>query len=89
MTITQENFIESLLTKKYAPSDSLVQAFKSGMELSTKDASKLINCLLNCKNKEQSTNSLDRLVKLTKEVLYKTIKNKRSKKKRKIIRRVK
>ena len=49
MTNKQFDFIEGLLKKKeYDYNNQLVSAFKSGYDLSTKDASNLIDYLLGC-----------------------------------------
>lgn len=54
MTNKQFGFIEVLLKKKeYDYNNQLVSAFKSGYDLSTKDASRLIEYLLSCENHKE------------------------------------
>jgi len=53
LTNKQFSFIEILLKKKdYDYSNQLVAAFRSGYDLSTKDASSLIEYLLSCVDKK-------------------------------------
>jgi len=53
LTNKQFGFIEILLKKKdYDYSHRLVAAFRSGYDLSTKDASNLIEYLLSCTDKK-------------------------------------
>lgn len=54
MTNKQFGFIEVLLKKKeYDYNNQLVSAFKSGYDLSKKDASNLIGYLLGCENRKE------------------------------------
>lgn len=53
MTNKQFTFIEGLLKKKeYDLTNSLIQAFNSGYDLSSKDASTIIDYLLKCEDKK-------------------------------------
>ncbi|EUJ33117.1 hypothetical protein MFLO_04220 [Listeria floridensis FSL S10-1187] len=79
MTEKQEQFIDSLMKKKeYEPNDTLIQAHRSGMDLSKSDASRLIDYLLACDDVKKDERPLGTLIDMTKSALYRTIKKQKS-----------
>lgn len=74
MTEKQASFIKSLLSGREYDYTPIISAFKSGFELSSKDASSIIEYLLSCPKKE--TDNYHSL----KLRIYRVVDNKKSKK---------
>ena len=74
MTEKQESFIKSLLSSREYQPTTIISAFNSGFDLSSKDASSLIEYLLSCPKKEADKYAI------LKSKMYRTVNNKKSKK---------
>lgn len=74
MTEKQAGYIKSLLASREYQPTTIISAFNSGFELSSKDASDIIGYLLSCDKKE-----IDKYAQL-KSKMYKVVDHKKSKK---------
>lgn len=74
MTEKQASFIKSLLSGREYDYTPIISAFKSGFDLSSKDASSLIEYLLSCPKKDADKYAI------LKSKMYRTVNNRKSKK---------